>query len=368
MEEQVLYYQIADSIRKDILTGRYKPGDQLPPVRKLCEDWNCTPGTIQRAYHKLVQEGLLVSHPGRGTRVAGIVPQAQVQAQEVLRRAQLVHRSEAFLLEALTTGYNLSEIQQAVDLAMDRWRTLDLTPETAPRDLLRFAGSHDLVMNELAHVYFGQIEKEVALQLSYNGSLPGLMALAEGKADLAGCHLWDAETNTYNLAYIRRLLPGKDPVILTLAHRRIGLIVAPGNPFRVKELPDLARAGIRFVNRQPGSGTRVWLDAMLAEQGISAERIEGYADERLTHSDIARLVAEGAVDVGLGLETAARAYGLDFVFLNRERYDLVMLAATAELPPLQRLTAWLSSPQGKALVDRHPGYDSQMTGQVQSIS
>ncbi len=82
MEESILYHQIADSIRKDILNGLYKPGDRLPSVRKLCEDWSCTPGTIQRAYHELAREGLLVSRAGRGTQVAGIVPQAKVQRRK----------------------------------------------------------------------------------------------------------------------------------------------------------------------------------------------------------------------------------------------------------------------------------------------
>ena len=135
----------------------------------------------------------------------------------------------------------------------------------------------------------------------------GLIALAEGKADLAGCHLWDAESDTYNIPFVHRLLPGKDVTIVTLAHRRQGLIVAPGNPHNIHDLADLTRPGIRFVNRQSGSGTRVWLDAMFSRQGIDPKKIDGYEDERMTHSDVARTVAEGSADVGLGLETAGQA-------------------------------------------------------------
>lgn len=367
MEETYLYHQIAESIRQEILTGRLKPGDRLPSVRLLCKNWNCTPGTIQRAYNELAREGLLVSRAGRGTRVAGIVPQAKAQAQVTMRRANLVNRMEAVLLEALTAGYDLSEIQQSMDIAMDRWRSISATQAPPAAETLRFAGSHDLVVNDLARFFFSYVIQGVSLHLTYNGSLGGLIALAEGKADLAGCHLWDVESDSYNLPFVRRVLPGKEVTLVTLAHRRIGLIVPPGNPQNIRALNDLVRPGICFVNRQSGSGTRVWLDAMLARLGLSAGAITGYGDERLTHSDVARAVAEGGADVGLGLETPARAYGLEFIYLNRERYDLVMMAETAGRPAVRQLIEWLGSDRGKEFVDQHPGYDSQETGRIQPL-
>jgi putative molybdopterin biosynthesis protein len=365
VDDTYLYHQIAETIRKDILTGRSKPGDRLPSVRQLCENWNCTPGTIQRAYNELAREGLLVSRAGRGTQVAGIVPQAKAQAQGTLRRANLVNRMESTLLEALTAGYDLNEIQQAMDMAMDRWRALNAVQEEQPSETVRFSGSHDMVLNELSRFFFGRIVRDVDLHLAYTGSLGGLIALVEGKADLAGCHLWDAESDTYNIPFVRRLLPGKEVSLITLAHRRQGLIVAPGNPHNLQGLSDLTRAGVHFVNRQSGSGTRVWLDAMLSKMGIDPKQIEGYADERLTHSDVARAVAEGNADVGLGLENAGQAYGLDFVFLNRERYDLIIPAETAEQPAIQKLIAWLASEEGKQFVAQHKGYESQETGVIQ---
>lgn len=366
MEETILYHQIAQTIRNDILSGRYKPGDRLPSVRQLCEHWNCTPGTIQRAYNELAREGLLVSRAGRGTQVAGIVPQAKVLGQETIRRANLVNRMEATLLEALTAGYDLAEIQQAMDLAMDRWRTINTQPAAPPSETLRFSGSHDMVINDLAHVFFGQAVQGYKFELSYTGSLGGLIALAEGHADLAGCHLWDAESDTYNIPFVRRLLPGKPVTVVTLAHRRQGLIVAPGNPRSLHGLADLARPGIRFVNRQSGSGTRVWLDAMFSRLEINPIQIDGYKDERLTHSDVARAVAEGKADVGLGLESAGHAYGLDFVYLNRERYDLIMRSETTDWPLVQQLIIWLASEEGKQFIESHWGYEGLETGTIQT--
>jgi putative molybdopterin biosynthesis protein len=367
VDEAILYHQIADSIRKDIMNGRYKPGDRLPSVRQLSEDWKCTPGTIQRAYHELALEGLLVSQAGRGTQVAGMIPMAKVQGQETIRRANLVNRMETTLLEALTAGYDLNEIQQAMDLAMDRWRSLKISQVIPPTEILRFVGSHDMLINELARYFFGQVIPGITLQLTYSGSLGGLIALVEGKADLAGCHLWDAESDTYNLPFIRRLLPGEEVAIVTLAHRRIGLIVAPGNPHKIHDLAHILQPGLRFINRQSGSGTRVWLDATLSRMGIDPKHIVGYQNELLTHSDVARAVAEGIADVGLGLESAAQAYGLDFVFLNKERYDLVMRAETTNLPVIQNLIAWLGSIEGKQFVDRHQGYDSDESGLAQLL-
>jgi putative molybdopterin biosynthesis protein len=366
LEETFLYHQIADSIRQEILIGVLKPGDRLPSVRQLCEQWQCTPGTVQRAYQTLAREGLLVSQAGRGTQVAGDIPHVKAQ-QYTLRRAALVNKAESFLLEALTGGYRLDEIQHAMDMAMDRWRASS-TEQVAPSpEVLRFVGSHDIVLNELARFFFEHHIEDVRLELVYLGSLGGLMALAEGKADLAGCHLWDAESDTYNLPFVQRLLPGKSVTIVTLAHRRIGLMVSPGNPYQVRSIQDLVRPGLRFVNRQSGSGTRVWLDATLSNFGIIADLIQGYSDERLTHSDVARAVAEGQADAGLGLEMAAVAYGLDFIPANQEQYDLVFLTETAQRADIQKLIDWLQSTAGKQFIDEHPGYDSQYAGQVMTI-
>ncbi len=364
MTERYLYQQIAESIRRDILEGRLKPGQRLPSMRRLRQQWNCTPGTVQRAYRELARQGLLVSHAGRGTQVAGDLPLVQTRAAGSLRRASLVHRSEAFLLEAITAGYDLTDIRQAFDLAMDRWRAIERQPEK-PAAAVRFCGSHDMVINALAQ-RFEAIYPSGTLHIRYSGSLGGLMALAEGRAELAGCHLWDAENDSYNLPFVQRLLPGKKTRVVTLAHRWLGLILPPGNPHGLNELANLFGSGIRFVNRQSGSGTRVWLDVELKRRRLDGSQMRGYDDERLTHSDVARAVAEGEADVGVGLQAAAAAYGLDFSPLARERYDLVLLESVAGLPPLTALLDWLASPEAKSFVAEFPGYDAEQTGFVQS--
>lgn len=362
-----LYSKIADNLRRKILEGELKPGDKLPSVRDLCQEWNCTPGTIQHAYQILSSSGLIISSAGKGTRVAGVIPKAEARSQTVLRKAKLAHQAEEFLLEVLTSGYDLNEIQDAIDLAMDRWRALETKSTSIEHGTLRFVGSNDMAVNGLVHAFFGEKEKETALQISISGSMGGLRALVEGKADLCGCHLWDPETSTYNVNQVRSMFPRGKIVLVTLAQRNLGLITAPGNPLHIQSIKDLIQPHIRFINRQEGSGTRVWLDSELARLSITPDQISGYMDERMTHSDIARAVAEDSADAGVGLESAAAAFGLEFVLLAKERYDLVMRKETSLLPVMKHLITWLQSCEGKNFINQYKGYDNTLTGQVIEI-
>ena len=360
MEEVYLYRQIADAVRRQILHAELKPGDRLPPLRVMMARWNCTIGTVQRAYQELARQGLVVSRAGQGTRVVENLP---AQDETPLRRAGLIHRAETFLLEVLIAGYSPVDVEEAVRQALDRWRVVSQTTTAPAAETLRFAGSHDLAVARLA-THFDEIAPGYILQLHFTGSLGGLIALSEGKADLAGCHLWDEETDTYNIPFVRRLLPGQRVALVTLAQRQLGLIVPPGNPANVQGLADLVRPELRFVNRQPGSGTRVWLDAMLRRQGIPSSQIEGYADERMTHSEIANAIAEGQAGVGLGLEGAARPYGLAFIPLIQEQYDLVIPAQHFNAPPLQALISWISRPESRERISSLAGYKTTSTGKV----
>jgi len=363
MDEPHLYRQISETIRQEILNGRWKAGDRLPSVREMAGQWNCTIGTIQHAYQELAKQGLVTSRAGQGTKVVENPP---VQNDTPLRRAMLIHRAEAFLLEVLTGGYRLEEVDQAFRQAMDRWRTVECQDTPRNENVLRFSGSHDLALTWLAS-HFPEIASGCALQLTFTGSLGGLIALAEGRADLAGSHLWDEESDRYNLPYIRRLLPGKRIAVITLANRRLGLILPPGNPDGIQSLADLARPGLRFVNRQSGSGTRVWLDIALRRLGIDAARIASYDTEKMTHSAVAQAVAENQADAGIGFEGAAISYGLDFLFLTHERYDLVVPQAVMETPPMAALAAWLTLPSTHQVIENLGGYDAGPTGRVEWV-
>jgi molybdate-binding protein len=144
-------------------------------------------------------------------------------------------------------------------------------------------------------------------------------------------------------------------------------MISPGNPLHIDGLAALARPGIRFANRQAGSGTRVWLDTQLAQKSLDAHAINGYDCEFQTHSEVARTVAEGKADVGLGLEASAREYGLDFIFLTEERYDLICLEETLRRPAAAELLKWLMSAEAKMLILSYPGYDGRECGALEWV-
>ena len=359
-----LYLQIAELIRQEIIFGSLGTGDPVPPVRAMAARWQCTVGTVQRAYAELAREGLVTSRPGQGTRISSVA--AERPDRTPLRRATLANQVERFLLDTMAAGYQADEVEQALRMALDRWHSLAQATAIAPEHVLRFAGSHDPAVSLVA-ARFGEIAGGAELQLSFNGSLGGLIALAQGEADLAGCHLWDAATDTYNTPFVQRLLPGRRVLLLTLAHRRLGLLLAPGNPAGIAGLPDLVRSGVRFVNRQPGAGTRVWLDAQLHRLGIDPGQVSGYGDEALTHSEVARAVSGGQADAGLGIEAAALAYGLAFVPLATERYDLAMLPAVWQSESVQALARWLPADAARQAIAALGGYETVETGRTRWV-
>ncbi len=366
MGKTFLYHQIAESIREEILHQDLKPGDRLPSVREMAAQWSCTIGTAQRAYEELSQQGLVVARPGYGTHVTG---SATLLTGETvpLRRATLVNRAEAFLLETLTAGYTQAEIEQAMRLALDRWRTLNRETLNWPETSLHFTGSHDPAVS-LITTHFNNIAPGYNFQLNFAGSLGGLIALARGETDLAGVHLWDEESDTYNAPFVRRLLPGQDVALLTLAHRKLGFIVPPSNPAGIIELADLTLPDVHFVNRQPGAGTRIWLDAHLRRLRLIPEQILGYMEEAQTHSEVARAIVEERANVGLAVEAAALAYGLDFLALTQERYDFVIPSNVWERPPIQALTRWLVTDKAKQSIEALGGYDVSETGKIVWVS
>ena len=224
------------------------------------------------------------------------------------------------------------------------------------KPLLLFSGSHDLALE----VACARLERHACLLALPVGSLDGLVNLRQGLCQFSGAHLCD-ENGDYNIAYIRRLFPDRDMEVVTLAHRVQGLMVAPGNPKGVRNASDLARAGLRFINRNPGSGTRLWLDAELKRLGVPVEQVDGYFQVASTHSDTARAVAEGRADVALGLQAAAQKYSLDFIPLFNERYDLVFPRELSR--QLSILLNYIQSAGFRRDMARLSGYECAHTGE-----
>jgi len=222
-------------------------------------------------------------------------------------------------------------------------------------------GSHDLVL-DLAASTLRERDPRLTLASSNVGSLGGLTALRDGLCHVAGSHLLDPESGEYTLPYVERLLPGREVSVVRLVHREQGLIVAPGNPLRTTGIEDVAERGLRYVNRQRGAGTRVLLDHELARRGISSEAVVGYEREEHTHLAVAAAVAAGRAECGLGVLAAARAFGLDFVPVAQEPYDLVLLKDSIEDELLAPLWGVLDSADFRRAVTELGGYDTTEMG------
>ena len=217
-------------------------------------------------------------------------------------------------------------------------------------------GSHDPVL-DLAASLLRARDPAQTLVSGPVGSLGGLVALRDGLCHLAGCHLLDSGTGEYTLPWIERVLPGVEVEVIRLVHRDQGLIVAAGNPLGVRGLRDLP--GLRYVNRQRGAGTRVLLDHELERAGIDPAAVAGYEREVPTHLAVAAAVAAGRADAGLGVMAAARAFGLGFVHVAREPFDLVLKPGEPAAAPLLTL---IEGQDFRAQVEAMGGYSTDETG------
>ncbi|MGE5508802.1 MAG: molybdopterin biosynthesis protein [Chitinophagales bacterium] len=229
------------------------------------------------------------------------------------------------------------------------------------RQTALLAGSHDPLLDLLGSL-LGSAYPGMGLSVSPLGSLGGLLALARGEAHLAGAHLLDEATGEYNLPFVAQHLPGKAAVI-TLVHRQQGFLVPPGNPKQIRDFADLTRPEVSFLNRQRGAGTRVLLDLELRRRGIDPASIRGYDREEYTHTGVAAAVQAGTADTGLGVYSAARALGLDFVPVAEERYDLVIPEAELATERIARLLEVVRSPQFRAAATAMGGYDTRQSGE-----
>src|SRR5689334_1727359 len=200
-----------------------------------------------------------------------------------------------------------------------------ILPKTRKPSVI-FSGSHDLGMEGIA----AHLEKYLTLLSMPVGSLDGLVNLRQGLCQISGSHLLD-ENGKYNTAFVHYLFPDRDMEVITLAYRTQGLILAKNNPRSIKKISDLTDPRVRFVNRNAGSGTRLWFDSELQKLHIPADQVTGYDTVVKTHSDAATLISLNKADVSLGLQAAAYQYGLDFIPLFEERYDLVLPRANESI-------------------------------------
>lgn len=227
-----------------------------------------------------------------------------------------------------------------------------------------FIGSHDNTIDVLSN----QLKKHYpgySLSSANVGSMGGLIALKRRECHMAGTHLLDETTGEYNIPFINNLLSGEKVLVINLVYRQQGLMVKKGNPKTIKGFEDLIREDVIFINRQRGSGTRLLLDKYLKELSIDPSKIKGYDTEEFTHMAVASRVATGVADTGLGIYSAAKAFGLDFIPVAEERYDLVILEEYEELPMIQAILEIIRNDnEFRSLVEALGGYDTRDMGKV----
>lgn len=289
------------------------------------------PSTLSQLGRALGRHPAWVQHHIKALEAGGLVEIAEVRINAGVTEKFYRARSAGFLLQELILPHSTKPV-------------------------LVFSGSHDLALERLAQ----QIARHVEILVHPVGSLDGLVNLRMGLCSFSGAHLLDA-SGAYNTPFVSRLFPDRRVHLVTLAHRTQGWMTAPGNPRGVRGVVDLLQPGLRFVNRNPGSGTRLWLDGELKRLGIAPETVSGYGSSVKTHTEAALAIQSGQADVALGLEAAATQHGLGFVPLFEERYDLVL--PDEQYPALAPLLDALQTAAFRQDVNSLRGYDTAHSGE-----
>lgn len=231
--------------------------------------------------------------------------------------------------------------------------------------ILDINASHGFAVETLRNFL---VEHEIAVDLKYRASLDSVASLSQGDCDIAGFHVPLGEFEAPAWALYRKWLKPRKHRLVHLAERCQGLFIPPGNPKNIHSLDDLTREDLRFVNRQPRSGTRILLDLLLESRGIDPARIRGFQNTELTHAAVAAYIASGMADTGFGVQTAAHRFKLDFIPLARERYFIACNTSALKSPALQQMVDILQSEAFRATVSALPGYNGEHSGQVMTLA
>ena len=241
-----------------------------------------------------------------------------------------------------------------------------LSREDKLKNTLVVIGSHDPLLDELANLMHLE-DGSVYMSSAHVGSMGGIMAIRRGEAHAAGCHLLDTETGEYNTAFIKKYFPKGGVKLLRCVGRQQGLMLQKGNPLGIEKFADIARPGLRFVNRQKGSGTRILTDYLCKKEGLAPEAIYGYDREELTHTSVAAQLASGSADAGMGIYSAAQLYDLDFLPVCIEEYDLISPDHAWDSPMVRQLVATLKSPAFREKILAMGGYTLDRPGEIIAI-
>jgi excisionase family DNA binding protein len=225
------------------------------------------------------------------------------------------------------------------------------------------SGSNDPVLDFLL-TGMRQSHPDFYFFCANTGSTEGLKALGGGYTDIAWTHLYDSQTDRYNIPFLEKYMPDMKAVLVHLFRREIGIVTAQGNPMAIEGIADIAEKKARFVNRQAGSGTRTLLDHHLGLLGISSSSIEGYDREVYTHVEVGLSILANDADAGIATVAVSRLMGLHFIPVTRENFDMVLGQSTYFSKGIQALMEALKSSGFRGRFEHLGGYGFEDSGKI----
>ena len=293
---------------------------------------------LMREWSKRIGQPVAELHRGRGTKLTPL-------GVKLLWGQKRVNARLGPELESLASELN-SEIAAMASARPDL--------------LVRAYASHGLAVGILRDLL--NARTDVHLDLQFRGSLESLRLFRSGKCDIAGFHFPYGELGVRLASRYRHLLHPEQDALIHVVDREQGILVAPGNPKNLHAVSDLAGKNVVFINREPGAGTRLILDALLQAAGVEPGSIHGYDNEEFTHTAVAATVASGAADAGFGIRAAAARLSLEFISIVRERYLFAVRKETVQTPPVSSVRGVLKSREFRKAVASLPGYDAADSG------
>lgn len=224
-------------------------------------------------------------------------------------------------------------------------------------------GSHDPLLDEIADMMH-TADTNIFMNSSHVGSMGGIMAIKRGETHFAGIHLLDEKDGNYNTSFVKKYLPKGGAKLVECVGRTQGLIIQKGNPKNIQGIADLTQKGIRYVNRQKGSGTRILMDYLCNKEGINIDAIYGYDREEFTHTSVAAQIVNDTADAGMGIYSAAHTYDLDFLPICMEQYDLLIPDEAWDTPQVKLLLEILKSDEFKNRLEKLGGYEVKEPGRI----
>ncbi len=332
---------VLNELLKPLLDGWYRAGERKPKTCRATLVRSVVSGLKYREYVRVrlgKVDGKMIASPlSRG---AGVVS-SFMKADGILTVPQG--------LEGYAAG---AEVE--VELLKDE-DVLDRT--------LVAIGSHDPLLDECADLLHSADPSQY-MSSTHVGSMGGIMAVRRGEAHVAGVHLLDEADGSYNTSFIRKYFRKGGVNLVECVGRTQGLMLAAGNPLGIRSLEDLTKEGLRYVNRQKGSGTRILIDYLCKAGGLDPARISGYEREEFTHTSVAAQIAAGTADAGMGIYSAAKLYGLDFLPICMEQYDLLIPDSAMDTPMVRELLRVLKSDAFRERLEALGGYRVEKPGTV----